>query len=257
MLIIECKKPLSLVLVVLGALFATIPWAKADGKMSTAEVLELLPTGPDMHDPREKANLAKLINQGEEAFAGLLDIIRTDNSPYVAGRALAVLQCAQNASPMSRREVVTELGKVLYERKSLTGYRNERTLSLMAETIADMGEASDAMLLLPLLDHPSGDVRSAGYSGMEKLAAKAVFQESPAGDPFGQDNGNASTEREPVPQAKKTYRDYPEWELLPKDIDCEDEEYQQAYQRLVDEGEAETKKGPDPNAATGDSHVHR
>lgn len=256
-MISKCNNSLWPVLALCCTMLVQPPVAVADGEMSTAEVLALLPTGADMHDPREHANLTKLIDQGEAAYAGLLDIIRTDNSPYVAGRALAVLQCAQNASPMSRREIVTELGKVLYERKSLTGYRNERTLSLMAETIADMGEASDAMLLLPLLDHPSGDVRSAGYSGMEKLAAKAVFQESPAGDPFGQDNGNASTEREPVSQAKKTYRDYPEWELLPKDIDCEDEEYQQAYQRLVDEGEAETNKGPDPNAATGDSHDHR
>lgn len=38
--------------------------------------------------------------------------------------------------------------------------------------------------------------------------------------------------------AKKTYRDYPEWELLPKAIDCEDEKYEKAYQRLIDEGES-------------------
>jgi HEAT repeat protein len=210
----------------------------ADGEMSAADVLALLPTGPDMHDLREKANLAKLSDLGEVAFPGLLSIIRTDNSPYVAGRALGVLSSAKNASLDARRKVVSELGMVLYERKSLTGYRNERTLSLMAETIADMGEAGDAMLLLPLLDHPSGDVRSAGYSGMEKLAAKAVFQESPAGDPFGQDNGNASTEREPVPQAKKTYRDYPEWEMLPRVLDYEDEQINARIQKLVDEGEA-------------------
>lgn len=36
----------------------------------------------------------------------------------------------------------------------------------------------------------------------------------------------------------KTYQDYPEWELLPKAIDCEDENYERAYQRLVDEGES-------------------
>ena len=168
-----------MILAVLGALFSTFPCARADGEMSAADVLELLPTGPDMHDLREKANLAKLTDLGEAAFPGLLGIIRTDNSPYVAGRALGMLSSAKNASPEARRKVVSELGKVLYERKSLTGYRNEWTLSLMAETIADMGEVGDAMLLLPLLDHPSGDVRNAGYSGMEKLAAKAVAQDAP------------------------------------------------------------------------------
>ena len=162
-----------------AVLLAIVPCAKADGEMSAADVLELLPTGPDMHDLREKANLAKLTDLGEAAFPGLLDIIRTDNSPYVAGRALGMLSSAKNASQEARRKVVSELGKVLYERKALTGYRNEWTLSLMAETIADMGEAGDAMLLLPLLDHPSGDVRNAGYSGMEKLAAKAVAQDAP------------------------------------------------------------------------------
>jgi hypothetical protein len=175
----ECNKSLFMILAVLGALLVIFPCARANGEMSAADVLALLPTGPDMHDSREKANLAKLIDQGEAAFTGLLDIIRTDNSPYAAGRALAVLRCSKNATPEARREVVTELGKVLNERKTLTGYRDEWTLSLMAQAIADMGEAGDAMLLAPLLDHPSGDVRNAGYSGMEKLAAKAVAPEAP------------------------------------------------------------------------------
>ena len=38
--------------------------------------------------------------------------------------------------------------------------------------------------------------------------------------------------------AKKSYQDYPEWELLPRAVDFEDEGYQKAYQRLVDQGEA-------------------
>lgn len=58
------------------------------------------------------------------------------------------------------------------------------------------------------------------------------------GEPFAQDIGNVATEREPVPQAKKTYRDYPEWYLLPKSFDLEDENVLAAFQRLVDEGEA-------------------
>lgn len=179
MLDIECRKQFYLILAACCTILVRSSVALADGEMSTAEVLALLPTGADMHDLREIANLTKLIDQGEAAYAGLLDIIRTDNSPYVAGRALGVLRSSENASPEARRKVVSELGKVLYERKSLTGYRNEWTLSLMAETIADMGEVGDAMLLLPLLDHPSGDVRNAGYSGMEKLAAKAVAQDAP------------------------------------------------------------------------------
>jgi hypothetical protein len=236
---IKGKQKLPLILAVSFALLAALHCARADGEMSAAAVLDLLPTGPDMHDLREKANLEKLIDQGEAAFPGLLDIIRTDNSPYVAGRALGVLRYSQNASPAARREVVTELGKVLYDRKSLTGYRDERTLSLMAQAIADMGEAGDAMLLLPLLDHPSGDVRSAGYSGMEKLAAKAVPQGSPVdGKPLAQDIGNVATEREPVPQAKKTYQDYPEWELFPKGFDSEDENAIAAREWLENRGEA-------------------
>lgn len=39
-------------------------------------------------------------------------------------------------------------------------------------------------------------------------------------------------------KAQKSYRDYPEWEMLPRAVDFEDEGYQKAYQRLVDEGEA-------------------
>lgn len=38
--------------------------------------------------------------------------------------------------------------------------------------------------------------------------------------------------------APKTYRDYPEWELLPDAVDFEDEEVENARQRLIDEGEA-------------------
>lgn len=53
-------------------------------------------------------------------------------------------------------------------------------MCLMAEAIADMGEAGDAMLLVPLLNHPSGDVRHAGCSGMDKLTAKIVILESSA-----------------------------------------------------------------------------
>ena len=177
---IEHKKSLPLALMVFGVMLAISPFAGAGGEMTAADVLELLPTGPDMHDPREIANLTKLIDQGEAAYAGLLDIIRTDNSPYVAGRALGVLRSSENASPEARREVVKELGKVLKERKSLTGVFNERTLYLLGAAIADIGEAGDAMLLLPLLDHPSGYVRRAGYSGMEKLAAKAVCPSAPA-----------------------------------------------------------------------------
>lgn len=177
---IEHKKSLPLALMAFGVMLAISPFAGAGGEMTAADVLALLPTGPDMHDLREKENLAKLIDQGEAAFPGLLDIIRTDNSPYVAGRALAVLRCSKNASPEARREVVTELGKVLGERKSMVGYANEIMLVDLARAIADMGEVGDAMLLLPLLDHPSGDVRSAGNSGMEKLTAKAFDPDAPA-----------------------------------------------------------------------------
>ncbi len=180
MLNIECRKQFYLILAACCTILVRSSVALADGEMSTAEVLALLPTGADMHDLREIANLTKLIDQGEAAYAGLLDIIRTDNSPYVAGRALGVLRSSENASPEARREVVKELGKVLKERKSLTGVFNERTLYLLGAAIADIGEAGDAMLLLPLLDHPSGYVRRAGYSGMEKLAAKAVCPSAPA-----------------------------------------------------------------------------
>lgn len=186
-MISKCNNPLWPVLALCCTMLVQPPVAVADGEMSTAEVLALLPTGADMHDPREHANLTKLIDQGEAAYAGLLDIIRTDNSPYVAGRALAVLRSSQNASPEARREVVKELGKVLKERKSLTGVFNERTLYLLGAAIADMGEAEDAQLLTPLLEHPSGYVRSAGYSGMEKLAAKAVHTDNaPTAEPTGQ-----------------------------------------------------------------------
>ena len=58
------------------------------------------------------------------------------------------------------------------------------------------------------------------------------------GEPFAQDIGNVATEREPVPQAKKTYQDYPEWESFPKGIDCEDENQVLAYYRLVEQGES-------------------
>lgn len=58
------------------------------------------------------------------------------------------------------------------------------------------------------------------------------------GEPFAQDIGNVATEREPVPQAKKTYRDYPEWESFPKGMDCEDEEQVAAHRRLVEQGES-------------------
>lgn len=58
------------------------------------------------------------------------------------------------------------------------------------------------------------------------------------GEPFAQDIGNVATEREPVPQAKKTYQDYPEWEVFPKGIDCEDENQVLAYYRLVEQGES-------------------
>ena len=237
---VERKKLLLLpALAVIGALLATSPCAVAGGEMSAAAVLDLLPTGADMHDPREKANLTKLIDLGEAAFPGLLDIIRTDNSPYVAGRALGVLRSVKNASPEARREVVKELGKVLFERRSVTGVFDERTLCLMAEAIADMGEAGDAMLLVPLLNHPSGDVRHAGYGGMDKLAAKIVIQDSPIdGEPCVQNNDDGAMKRDVEPQAKKTYQDYPEWAYFPKGIDSEDENEVAAYKRLEERGEA-------------------
>lgn len=37
---------------------------------------------------------------------------------------------------------------------------------------------------------------------------------------------------------QKTYKDYPEWEMLPDAVDFEDEEVERAFQRLIEKGEA-------------------
>ena len=41
-----------------------------------------------------------------------------------------------------------------------------------------------------------------------------------------------------IPQGEKSYRDYPEWKMLPRCDDFEDEAAESAYQRLVDKGES-------------------
>jgi HEAT repeat protein len=205
--------------------------------MSAAEVWELLPKGIDAEDDDEIANYVKLVEQGEAIYGALLDIVRANNDPLIAGRALSVLRASKSDNRNARRDAVAELGRILYEKRFISDEWESWTLSLMAEAIADMGDAEDAQLLAPLLDHPSGDVRSAGYSGMEKLAAKAVPQDSPVdGVPCVQND--AALERDDEPQAKKTYKDYPEWEMLPKVLDYEDEAINARIQKLVGEGAA-------------------
>lgn len=228
---------LFLLCLLFGILLAGYPCAAAGGEMSAAEVWELLPKGIDVEDDDEIANYVKLVEQGEAIFRALLDIVRANNDPLIAGRALSVLRASKSDNRNARRDAVAELGRILYEKRVISDEWESWTLSLMAEAIADMGDAEDAQLLAPLLDHPSGDVRSAGYSGMEKLAAKAVPQDSPVdGVPCVQND--AALERDDEPQAKKTYKDYPEWEMLPKVLDYEDEDINARIQKLVDEGEA-------------------
>jgi HEAT repeat protein len=243
---IEHKKSLPLALMVFGVMLAVSPFALAEGEMSAAEVWELLPKGIDAEDDDEIANYVKLVEQGEAIYGALLDIVRANNDPLIAGRALSVLRASKSDNRNARRDAVAELGRILYEKRDISDEWESWTLSLMAEAIADMGEAGDSELLAPLLNHPSGDVRSAGYSGMEKLAAKAVESDSPeeketsaqSNDDVSRAGDDLPTEAGAVGQAKKTYRDYPEWCLLPKSIDLEDENVLAAFQRLVDEGEA-------------------
>lgn len=236
---IEANKLTLLCSLTVLALLAVVPCTMADDGLTASEVWSLLPKGPDVDDDFEIANYEKLVAQGKSIYGVLLDIVRSNNSPLVAGRALAVIRASNGAEPNARREVVAELGKVLEERKILSGPLDARMLSLLAEAIADMGDAGDAKLLVPLLDHPNKYVRSACRSSMEKLTAKAVSLDSPVGgEPFAHDNSHVATESEPVPQAKKTYQDYPEWESFPKGMDSEDEEQVTARRRLVEQGES-------------------
>lgn len=138
--------------------------------MDVEEVWALLPKGGCLDDPREIANYSKLVEQGESIYGSLLSIIRLHTDGFVVSSALSVLR----ASDGDKREVVAELGKLVEARKSLAGPFEEAGLVSMAEAIADMGEAGDAELLVPLLEHPNGDVRNAARAGMEKLAGKGA-----------------------------------------------------------------------------------
>lgn len=165
---IDNRKSFMAVLVVCGALFAESLSAMAGGEMTPDEVWALLPKGADLEDPREIANYVELVKQGEAIYGALLDIVRENDNPLIAGTALSVLR----ASKGDKREVVAELGKILHDRQAMTGRLNETMLVLLAEAITDMGDSRDRQLLLPLFSHPSEKVRHAGRYCTDNLAAK-------------------------------------------------------------------------------------
>lgn len=195
----KANNPLSLVLAAFMLLFLASPLAKAQGEMTVAEVLSLLPQSPDMDDNLEVANYDKLVAQGQAIYGVLLEIVRTHPDTRVASCALSVLCDAQG----DKREVVAELGKVLEEKQFLTDSQNEFMLMVLAKAISDMGEENDKQLLQPLFSHPSEGVREVAVYFTDRLEKKAANLATPPAEVSDtiSSGGNRSEEAPPRPVA--------------------------------------------------------
>lgn len=175
---------------------AVLPCTQAGESMSAEEVWELLPKGADIEAPREISNYMVLVEQGDSIYGALLDIVRQNDSPLIAGTALSVLR----ASKGDKREVVEELGKVINERLGKTGRMNDVMLVLLAESITDMGDSRDKRLLVPLLSHPSEAVRHAGHYCMDNLTGKTISIGTPPAEvPTAPTTDHDNFEQEPPP----------------------------------------------------------
>ena len=192
----ELHKAAPWVLAVLAMLCAVLPCAAGGEAMTAEEVFELLPKGADVDDNAEIANYLKLVEQGEAIYGILLDMVRTQTNTLIASRALSVLCEAQG----DKHGVVAELGRIVDEKRSLTGSKNELMLMVLSKAISDMGEPEDVPLLSPLLTHPSADVRETASYYAEKLASKVPSRTFPAtggavANP--EDSGDATEPAEP------------------------------------------------------------
>lgn len=229
-----------LLLAFMAMVAVLVPCAMAEGGMTAAEVLALLPKGPDF-DNNDIADHLKLVEQGESIYGALLNIVRSNTNSLIASRALGVLRETQG----DKRVVVAELGKVLQEKQMLTDPPNERMLMLLAKTISDIGNENDKQLLQPLLSHPSEDVRAVARHFTDRLEKKAAnlpmpFSEEPAATfpDVTHAEGTPALAVSPCAQTDSEMTAAEVWALLPKGIDSEDENQVMAHRRLVEQGES-------------------
>lgn len=133
--------------------------ASSDGDekraLSREEVLALLPQGPDMLDDVDAQRYQALLEMGERAYSGLLDVVEVSTNYITTGRALAVLR----ESTGDKSEAVSRMKHILVEKATRHGKEADRILMQLAEALGEIGNASDMKALYPLIDHSNERVR--------------------------------------------------------------------------------------------------
>lgn len=144
---------------------------------------ELLPKGIDMDENDDNAFRA-LVNQGESVYDAMLAVIWECDEIIPATTALAVLE----ESKGDKSQVFGELRRFLSARLPLAVGDTERICLAVAKVLAKNGSEEDIAVLIPMLAHPSDQLRYVGamclgqcgnQAALEKLEAARV-QSQPA-----------------------------------------------------------------------------
>jgi len=135
--------------------------------LSDAEILALLPRGPDMHGDQQQANWRRLVALGEDAYPALCRALPKERDDIVTSRILGVFKQSKGDKAEPRRVV----------RSLLAQTQDPRILRQCASALAAFGKKEDAASMLPLLKREEEYVRSGAARALAKIGGEPAAAE--------------------------------------------------------------------------------
>lgn len=136
-----------------------------NASMSVAELMRLLPAGPDMESPEDIRNLQTLKSVGPRLFPVIAEAMDQSTNVVETSRLVALaMEIPGDHSPL-----------IPHLHKLLDRGENAKTVAVLA--LRDIGSVSDCPKLLPLLQDPSEAVRINAARTLARLGDEKILEE--------------------------------------------------------------------------------